>query len=39
MDKDELWAKTLSIMLDGVREDDPKNFFLGQLHPLGVFGD
>ncbi|MGN0038327.1 MAG: chromosomal replication initiator protein DnaA [Coriobacteriales bacterium] len=39
MDKDELWAKTLAIMLDGVGEDDPKNFFLGQLHPLGVFGD
>ncbi|MGN0072731.1 MAG: chromosomal replication initiator protein DnaA [Coriobacteriales bacterium] len=39
MDKDELWAKTLGIMLDGVGEDNPKHFFLGQLHPLGVFGD
>ena len=39
MDKDELWGKTLAIMLDGVGEDDAKHFFLGQLHPLGIFGD
>ena len=26
-------------MLDGVGEDDAKHFFLGQLHPLGIFGD
>ena len=38
MDKDELWGKTLAIMLDGVGEDDAKHFFLGQLHPLGLRG-
>ncbi len=39
MDKDELWSKTLAMLLDGVQPTDPKNFFLPQLHPLGVFGD
>ena len=39
MDKDELWSKTLAVLLDGVAPTDPKNFFLPQLHALGVFGD
>lgn len=39
MDKDELWSRTLAALLDGVAPTDPKNFFLPQLHALGVFGD
>lgn len=39
MDKDELWSSVLAAMLDGTQPSDPKNFFLPQLHALGVFGD
>lgn len=39
MDKDELWSRTLAALLDGAAPTDPKNFFLPQLQPLGVFGD
>lgn len=39
MDKDELWSSTLASMLDGVPASDPKNFFLPQLHALGIFAD
>ena len=39
MDKDELWSRVLAVLLDNVPPTDPKNFFLPQLHALGVFGD
>lgn len=39
MDKDELWSRVLAVLLDNVPPTDPKNFFLPQLHALGIFGD
>lgn len=39
MDASELWNVILANMLEDAAPDDPKHFFLQQLHPLGAFGD
>lgn len=39
MDKDEIWSKTLALLLENTDEDDPKTVFLNLLTPVGVFGD
>ena len=39
MDKDEIWNKTLSLLLEDIDEEDPKTVFLNLLTPVGVFGD
>lgn len=39
MEKDEIWSKTLSLLLENTSEDDPKSVFLNLLTPLGIFGD
>jgi chromosomal replication initiator protein len=39
MDKDEIWHKTLTLLLENVEEDDPKSVFLNLLSPVGIFGD
>lgn len=39
MDKDEIWSKTLSLLLENVDESDPKTVFLNMISPVGVFGD
>lgn len=39
MDKDEIWNKTLVLLLEDTDEEDPKTVFLNLLTPVGVFGD
>lgn len=39
MDKDEIWSKTLALLLENTDEEDPKTVFLNLLTPVGVFGD
>ena len=39
MDKDEIWNKTLVLLLEDTDEEDPKTVFLNLLMPVGVFGD
>lgn len=39
MDKDEIWNKTLVLLLEDTDEEDPKTVFLNLLTPIGVFGD
>ena len=39
MDKDEIWNKTLALLLEDIDEEDPKTVFLNLLTPVGVFGD
>lgn len=39
MDKDEIWSKTLALLLENIDEEDPKTVFLNLLTPVGVFGD
>lgn len=39
MDKDEIWNKTLMLLLEDTDEEDPKTVFLNLLTPVGVFGD
>lgn len=39
MNKDDIWNQTLSFLLSGTEEDDPKNLFLNMLSPLDIFGD
>ena len=39
MDKDEIWNKTLALLLEDTDEEDPKTVFLKMLAPVGVFGD
>lgn len=39
MDKDELWSRTLSSLLENVDESDPKTVFLQMVSPVGIFGD
>lgn len=39
MDKDEIWNKTLVLLLEYTDEEDPKTVFLNLLTPVGVFGD
>lgn len=39
MDKDEIWNKTLVLLLEDIDEEDPKTVFLNLLTPVGVFGD
>lgn len=39
MDKDEIWNKTLVLLLEDTDEEDPKRVFLNLLTPVGVFGD
>lgn len=39
MDKDEIWNKTLVLLLKDTDEEDPKTVFLNLLTPVGVFGD
>lgn len=39
MDKDEIWNKTLVLLLEDTDEEDPKMVFLNLLTPVGVFGD
>ena len=39
MDKDEIWNKTLVLLLEDNDEEDPKTVFLNLLTPVGVFGD
>lgn len=39
MDKDEIWSKTLALLLENTAEDDPKSVFLNLLTPFGIFGD
>lgn len=39
MDKDEIWNKTLVLLLEDTDEEDPKTVFLNLLAPVGVFGD
>ena len=39
MDKDEIWSKTLALLLENTGEEDPKTVFLNLLTPVGVFGD
>lgn len=39
MDKDEIWNKTLVLLLEDTAEEDPKTVFLNLLTPVGVFGD
>lgn len=38
MDKDEIWNKTLVLLLEDTDEEDPKTVFLNLLTPVGVFG-
>lgn len=39
MDKDEIWSKTLALLLENTDEEDPKTVFLNLLTPVGVFGN
>lgn len=39
MDKDEIWNKTLVLLLKDTDDEDPKTVFLNLLTPVGVFGD
>lgn len=39
MDKDEIWSRTLTLLLENTDEEDPKTVFLNLLTPVGVFGD
>ena len=39
MDKDEIWNKTLVLLLEDTDEEDPKTVFLNLLTHVGVFGD
>lgn len=39
MDKDEIWNKTLVLLLEDTDEEDPMTVFLNLLTPVGVFGD
>lgn len=39
MDKDEIWNKTLVLLLEDTDEEDPKTVFLNLLTPVGIFGD
>lgn len=39
MDKDEIWSKTLALLLENTDDEDPKTVFLNLLTPVGVFGD
>lgn len=39
MEKDEIWANTLTLLLEDVGEDDPKSVFLNMLSPAGIIGN
>ena len=39
MDKDAIWQEALTILLEGVSEDDARSVFLNLLVPFGIFGD
>lgn len=39
MEKDEIWNRALTLLLENVGEEDPKSVFLKLLTPLGIFGD
>ena len=39
MDIEEIWRKTLTLLLENVGDDDPKSVFLNLLSPMGIFGN
>lgn len=39
MNKDELWERTLTALLEGVPSSDLKSVFLNLLTPMGIFGN